>query len=140
MNRRAFCVSSAAAVAAAAAAVAERRTPHSAQDTAPVANWPAAIYKVIYDARFPRCRAFAAQAAAAGRMTAAIRGDVTALWYDDLRLQWGAGRGAIAGMTTMPSFFCLQQLAKGHWMRSTIGADHPCRDANTQLVSWVIGA
>jgi len=150
MDRRQFCVLSSAAV---AASLASWRTFPSAVDsigTAPPVS--AALYKVIFDARFSASRAFAMAAASAGRMTAAIRGDVTALWFDDLRLQWAMGRGAIAGMTTIPSLFCLQQLAMDHWMRVVdVDALRVHRlvcgfegkrmlPLDPQLVSWVIAA
>jgi hypothetical protein len=111
MDRRKFCILSAAVAAGLAAEIA-----------LPSAAVP--LHKVIFDSRFAASRAFAAAAASAGRTTAAIRGDVTALWFDDLRLRWATPGGAIAGMTTWPSLFCLEQLAKDHWMRVIVRAEH----------------
>jgi len=137
VDRRNFCVLSAAAAASIAAGRMGRMG--GMGRWAPAA--PVTLYKVIFDARFSASRAFGSAAAGSGRMTAAIRGDVTALWSDDLRLQWAKGGGAIAGMTTLPSFFCLQQLAQDHWMRGRIvsnplGGKMP--PADPRLVSWVI--
>jgi len=134
VDRRTFCVLSAAAAAGIAAGRMGRWAP-----AAPAV--PVTLYKIIFDTRFSASRAFGMAAAGSGRMTAAIGGDVTALWSDDLRWQWARGGGAIAGMTTMPSFFCLQQLAADHWMRgrillSPLGGKMPAADP--RLVSWVI--
>src|SRR5277367_2406347 len=111
MHRRHFCVSGA-ALAAGLAAGRALPTATGLMDRPPAAS--AALYKVIFDTRFAASRDFGRAAASAGRITAAIRGDVTALWSDDIHRQWTARRVAIAGMTTMPSFFCLQQLAKDY--------------------------
>jgi hypothetical protein len=120
MHRRQFCVSGAVF----AAGLAEARTFPAAMGPVGPPSVRAALYKIIFDTRYAASRAFGLAAADAGRMTAAIAGDVTALWSDDLRPQWYASRAAIAGMTTVPSFFCLQQLAKDHWMRAVVVADH----------------
>jgi hypothetical protein len=146
MDRRKFCILSTAAAAGLAAEIA-----------LPSAAVP--LYKVIFDARFAASRGFAAAAAGAGRTTAAIRGDVTALWSDDLRLRWAAHGGPIAGMTTPRSLFCLEQMAKDHWMRVIVRAEHARAGAaasarrvqsiiggyqggrppaDSRLVSWVI--
>jgi|HubBroStandDraft_1064217.scaffolds.fasta_scaffold00249_38 hypothetical protein len=111
MDRRKFCILSAAVAAGLAA-----------ETALPSAAIP--LYKVIFDSRFAASRAFAMAAVSAGRATAGIRGDVTALWVDDLRLRWARDGGAIAGMTTLRSLFCLEQLAKDHWMRVIVRAEH----------------
>jgi hypothetical protein len=61
-----------------------------------------------------RAAALRARSSAA---TTAIDRDITALWSHDLRPQWVMGGGAIAGMTTACTLFCLEQLAKDHRMR-----------------------
>jgi hypothetical protein len=128
MDRRKFCISSAAVAAGLAADIA-----------LPSATAP--LHKVIFDSRFAASRAFAAAAASAGRTTAAIRGDVTALWFDDLRLRWATPGGAIAGMTTFSSLFCLEQLAKDHWMRVIVRAEHARIDAaaSARRVHSIVG-
>lgn len=84
------------------------------------------LYKFIYDRRYSDARAFgvAAEPGYSRAGTVAIDGDVTALWSRDLRGQWLAGGGAIAGMITARTLFCLEQLAKDHWMRVLVRADH----------------
>jgi hypothetical protein len=128
MNRRKFCVSTAAAALSTASAGLTCLTA-AAQTASPA---PAAsslsvpLYKFIYDRRHPAGRAFGA-AAEHVRSTAgivAIGGDITELWSRDLRLRWSAGGGAIGGLTTARTLFCLEQLAKDHWMRVVIRAEH----------------
>jgi hypothetical protein len=84
------------------------------------------LYKFVYDRRYPAARAFGIAAAHAGSTagTAAIAGDVTALWWSDLKPLWRAGSGAIAGMTTVRTLLCLEQLAQDHWMRVAIRVEH----------------
>ena len=134
MDRRKFCLSSAAAaMSGAAAALAGAPAPGQMIPAipAPAPNLP--LYKFIYDRRYPAARAFGA--AANGLRTVAIDGDITALWSRDLRAQWSVGAGAIAGMTTARSLFCLEQLAKDHWMRVVIRAEHAVEAHET--THWV---
>ncbi len=143
MDRRRFCVSSAAAAAGLAAAglTAARAGSLVAGDPGFRGAPTPALHKVIFDSRFPASRAFGESAAGAGRATAAIQGDVTALWFHDLRPQWARGRAAVAGMTTMRSLFCLQQLAHDHWMRVIISAVHglPAAAAAAGRVRRMVG-
>jgi len=84
------------------------------------------LYKFVYDRRYPSARAFGAAAEQAGSTAgiAAIAGDITALWSCDLEPRWRARDGAIAGMTTARTLFCLEQLAEDHWMRVAVRAEH----------------
>jgi hypothetical protein len=128
MNRRKFCLSSLATAMSGAAAGAgclpggERAARPAAASTASVQ-----LYKFVYDGRYPAARAFgvaaAGQAPSAGAIVA-IEGDITALWSRDLRARWCEGDGAIAGMTTARTLFCLEQLARDHWMRVAIRVEH----------------
>jgi hypothetical protein len=135
MNRRKFCLSSvAAAISGAAAAQTARAAPAASTPgvptpaaSSPVVSIPSSpLYKFIYDRRFFAGRAFGAAAeqvrSTAG--TVGIDGDITALWSCDLRPRWSAGNGAVAGMATARTLFCLEQLAKEHWMRVVFRADH----------------
>jgi hypothetical protein len=128
MDRRKFCLSSAAATISGVAAglsclpAAGQKTSAMPATAAPILP----IYKFIYDRRYSAGRAFGA-AAEGMRSTAgivAIDGDITALWSRDLRAHWSTEGGAIAGMTSARSLFCLEQLAKDHWMRVVIRAEH----------------
>ncbi len=128
MNRRIFCLSGvAAAICGAAGGSAGLPAAEHAAQPAPADSEPRVkLYKFIYDRRFSAGRAFGA-AAEYVRSTAGTKpvgGDITALWSLDLRPQWSAGGGAIAGMTTARTLFCLEQLAKDHWMRVVVRAEH----------------
>jgi hypothetical protein len=97
---------------------------------------PILLDVVIFDSRFPLACNFGAAAYRKGQKTLAIQGDVTTLWRDDLRLRWAAGAAAIGGMTTERSLFCLEQLAKDHWLRVKTRRSVPLEEP---LVYWVIG-
>lgn len=119
MNRRKFCLSSVAAAMAGAAVGSASQWPAAATRGIP-------LYIYVYDRRYAASRDFGA-AAEHARSTAgiaAVGGDITTLWSRDLRPRWSAGGGAIAGMTTARTLFCLEQLAKDHWMRVVLRAEH----------------
>jgi hypothetical protein len=99
------------------------------------------IYKVIFDEQFSAARAFGSAAARNGMRTAVIRGDITALWLDDLKAHWEADGAAVAGMTTPRTLLCLEQLAHDTWRRVLRRVEYPAAPARSevQLVSWIIG-
>jgi hypothetical protein len=100
------------------------------------------IYTVIFDARFSAARAFGSAAERNGMCTAVIRGDITALWLDDLQAHWESGGAAIAGMTTPRTLLCLEQLAHDTWRRVLSRLAYPPAApaaSEPQLVSWIIG-
>ncbi len=92
-----------------------------------------ALYKVIYDERFPLSVAFGREAMRSGLAVHAIRGDMTDLWYDDLYLQWRRQPVAIAGLTAHGPLFCLERLAWDFGMRVRTREARP-----GALISWVI--
>ena len=131
MNRRLFCLTSAAAAISGGAvglgllSAAAQLQVRPATSTASTSG--ARLHQFIYDHRYPACRAFgaAAESADSSAAIAPIDGDITALWLYGLRSQWLAGGGgAIAGITTPRTLFCLEQLARDHWMRVVIRAEH----------------
>ena len=91
------------------------------------------FYKAVFDERFADSRAFAKSAAERGMPTAAIRGDVTRLFYDDLDLRWKQGPVLLTGCTTRASLFCLDLLARDRGMRVA-----HCVAKPGNLVSWII--
>jgi hypothetical protein len=111
MDRRAFCVSSAAGVLAAAALGVPAAT------RAAVGATPSPFDQVLVDSRFAEGRAFAASAFRAGSTTLTFRGDLTAVWLGRLQPHWADAGGPLAGLTTVAGLFCLEQLAKDHWLR-----------------------
>jgi hypothetical protein len=82
-------------------------------------------YKAVFDERFAAGLDFAAGAAARGIATAAIRGDITRLFFDDLDLRWRQGPIALAGYTLPESLFCLDLLARDRGMRLTHSVAEP---------------
>lgn len=74
-------------------------------------------HKAVFDERFEPACAFGAGAAERGIPTAAIRGDITRLFFDDLDLRWRRGPILFAGYTTPASLFCLDLLARDRGMR-----------------------
>lgn len=92
-----------------------------------------ALYKVIYDERFPLSVAYGREAMRAGLSVHAIRGDMTDLWYDDLYLQWRRRPVAIAGLTAHGPLFCLERLSWDFGMRVRKRETWP-----GELISWVI--
>jgi hypothetical protein len=117
MDRRHFCIASAAAVACLGAdpgVSAAERPPGPA----------IALDQVLFDSRHPASSAFGTAAARAGWRAVAFPGDVTAMWRQTLLPLWAAGGGAIAGMTTAVGLFCLEQLAKDYWMRVVLHIEH----------------
>jgi hypothetical protein len=100
------------------------------------------IYKVIFDDRFAAARAFGSSAVRNGMRAAVIRGDVTALWLDDLKAHWESGGAAIAGMTTTRTLLCLEQLAHDTWRRVLRCVEYRTAapaGSEPPLVSWIIG-
>lgn len=137
IDRRDFCGLSAAA---AALVLTSFGDPAVARDV--VAIPPSLpIYKVIFDGRFSAARAFGSSAERNGMRTAVIRGDITALWLDDLKSHWESGGAAIAGMTTPRTLLCLEQLAHDTWRRVLRRVEYRTAPgvSEPQLVSWIIG-
>ena len=91
-------------------------------------------YTVVFDERFSKSRVLAGELAGPFAQLAAIRGDVTALWYHDLYFAWQKRPEPIAGVTTVESLFCLEMLARDAGLHVT----HRQR-VDADLVSWSIG-
>ena len=83
-----------------------------------------AFHRAVFDQRFAECRAFAAELRRAGVCTSGIRGDVSKLWYADLRVHLRENRLPVAGLTDRAALFCLEELARDVGMRVIFRADH----------------
>jgi len=83
-----------------------------------------ALYKVLYDTRFPASVAFAQRAVVGGLDVRAMTGDMTPFWYHDLYHRWKQGRVAIAGLTAYGALFCLERLAWDQRMRVVYRGEH----------------
>jgi len=96
------------------------------------------LYAVIFDERFAEARRFAGIARQRGVRTRGVRGDVTDLWYHELRPLWSRGAAAIAGVTAYGALFCLERLAWDHRMRVVHHGIHTDVANRPTLHSWVI--
>ena len=85
------------------------------------------FHKVVFDARFAACRAFANEAQRLGLNIHEIRGDVTDLWFNDLHACWKEGPAPIAGLTQKAALFCLDVLARDQRMHLVYLGEHFCR-------------
>jgi hypothetical protein len=74
-------------------------------------------YKAVFDERFEDACVFATEAIAREIRPAAIRGDITSLFFNDLELRWKQGPVWLTGLTTSASLFCLDLLARDRGMR-----------------------
>ncbi len=94
---------------------------------------PLSIYKAVFDERYAAGRAYGARAAARGLAAAAIRGDVTDLWFHDLSCAGRRGRRRSPahrpGVAVLPG-------ATGAGRRHAGGAART--GAGDGLVSWLI--
>lgn len=127
MNRRKFVLSASAAISATAGSLrCLGRTPHETPLPQAASTPSIRPCRFIYDRRYPAARTFGSAAArqASTAAAVAIDGDITALWLHDLRDRWALGGAVIAGMTTPRSLFCLEQLARDHWMRVVVRVEH----------------
>lgn len=101
---------------------------------------PLALFKTLFDTRFPASRAFGERMTARGFATAAITGDMTAVWLNTLYPRWQRGAAPIAGLTAHGPLFCLERLAWDHGMRVVFRAQHASTDEHwVNSVCDVIG-
>lgn len=82
------------------------------------------IYKVVFDRRYADSIRFAERAAALGLATAAIEGDMTRVWYEDIHHEWQRRPIAIAGLTAHGPLFCFEQLGRDSGLRVAFRAEH----------------
>lgn len=95
--------------------------------------------RVLVDDRFAESAAFARAAGPlAARTALAPRGDITALWYDELQRDWEHAPRAIAGLTGPEPLFCLQTLARDHGLRVVMAVRH-ADGAPAGRPDWVAG-
>ena len=85
------------------------------------------FYKIVFDERREVCRHFADEAKRHGTSALGIRDDVTALWYDDLRIQLQEQTTLIAGLTTEPVAYYLTAFARDVGYHQVVRGDHVFR-------------
>lgn len=95
------------------------------------------LYKVLFDQRFAGSREFGREARDLGHPVHGFNGDITDIWYRDLRPRWQQGPAAIAGLTAHGALFCLERLAWDTGMRVTHRAEQRF-EGHEPLYAWVI--
>jgi hypothetical protein len=99
------------------------RPARAGTQAAPVAVTP--LHLVAYDQQIPESVAFARAAAAQGARTVGFAGgDATAIWYEELDLQWRERPVAIAGLTRHGPLFVFEQMAQARGLRVIARAAH----------------
>jgi hypothetical protein len=82
------------------------------------------LQQIIFDARRPHALEFAEMARRMGASTRAIRGDVSARWFEDFCVRWRTRRTAVAGITDFRSLFFLQAMAADAGLRPVLRIHH----------------
>ena len=79
---------------------------------------------MLFDERFADGIAFALRVQECGGDVHPIRGDICAIWYDDLYHHWNGSPVGVAGLTTPRSLFCLDMFARDAGLRVVYYAEH----------------
>ncbi len=128
MNRRDFV---AAVTAAGTAAGAFAAAPALAGHT----GYP--VFAIVFDQRYEAARSYGKAAATRGNTVFGYHGDLTSVWREEIEPKWARRAGGLAGMTTSPALFCLEQLAAQHWLRVVSRFELPAGPGE-RLLSWII--
>ena len=83
-----------------------------------------ALARAVFDERFAESRDFGGVFRSRGVLTTAIRGDVAALWYRDLKARLLEQRLPLVGLTDRTALFCLEELARDVGMKVQGRIDH----------------
>ena len=70
------------------------------------------FHKLVYDERYQACRDFAQEARYLGAPVHATAGDVSSLWYEDIKLLLENKPGVVAGLTSESSAHYIAALAR----------------------------
>lgn len=95
------------------------------------------LYRVIFDQRFAASRSFGEEARWQGHSVLGFNGDITNVWFQELRPRWQQGPAAIAGLTAHGALFCLERLAWDVGMR-VIESAELTSEAHEPLYAWQI--
>lgn len=82
------------------------------------------LSRAVFDERFAESREFGDAFQSRGLPTSAIRGDVAALWYRDLKARLLEQRLPLVGLTDRTALFCLEELARDVGMKVQGRIDH----------------
>jgi hypothetical protein len=75
------------------------------------------LCRAVFDERYGECLVFARELERRGAATSAIRNDVAALWYQDVRPRLRQTKLPLAGLTDRAALFCLEELARDVGMK-----------------------
>ena len=121
-SRRVFLLASAGALAAVVAA------PGTTLRAQTLSGRRTLITAVVFDERVAACRDFADEAVRYGADALTMQGDVTELWYRDLRSRLTVSPTIIAGLTQEPAAHCLRSLARDVGYHQIYRGDHVLED------------
>ena len=85
--------------------------------------------RAVFDERYHEAHAFARELEHLGVATSRIRGDVAALWYQDLRAQLQTTVLPFAGLTDRAALFCFEELARDVGMKVRYRVDRVLEQA-----------
>ncbi|WP_428097811.1 hypothetical protein [Candidatus Rariloculus sp.] len=82
------------------------------------------IDAIVFDQRLGACRDFADEAVRHGAEALGIRGDISELWYTDLRARLQANPTIVAGLTLEPAAYHLRAFARDIAYQEIFRGDH----------------
>jgi hypothetical protein len=82
------------------------------------------LHKIAFDGRYAAGRVFGDEAKRMGGDVHDIDGDITPLWFNDLRIRWKHEPVAVAGLTTFSSFLSLKLMAMDAGIRPVYRGYH----------------
>jgi hypothetical protein len=88
------------------------------------------FYKVVYDENFKDCLNFAEEAQKLGAATHGISGDVSALWFQDIKPLLQDAPGIVAGLTRESSALYIGALAREMEHYQVFRGDHYLTEGN----------
>jgi hypothetical protein len=99
---------------------------HASPSPVAGARRPLALHAVLVEEGSPQAHAFGARLAMreSTRLLAVSRGDVTSLWLQQIGPAWRRRPVAVAGLTSRPALFCLEQLSMLSGLRVVFHAEH----------------
>lgn len=103
---------------------------HAFTETFVANNKTVPFYKVVYDEGFEDCLTFAEEARKLGANTHSIRGDVSALWFQDIKLLLQDAPGIVAGLTQESSALYISALARDMEHYQVFRGDHYLTENN----------
>lgn len=99
------------------------------------------LHAVLIDERYAEARSVGAHFSRAGTQIHTVPyGDVTQIWLHQIAPIWRHQPVAIAGLTTRPALFCLEQLAWSYGLRVVFHGEHIVHPGGRAEHSLLCGA